>query len=174
MGSQLSKWKGWAIALLTAALVSGTGLALADAPEPASATTLTEAHNQYRSEVGVPALQGSEPLARSAQAWADQLAATNTFRHSGSRYGENLWKGTAGAYSLTERVGSWAAEKRNFRNGTFPNVSTTGNWADVGHYTQMIWKNTTEVGCGLATGNGWDVLVCQYNPPGNVRGQRPF
>jgi Cysteine-rich secretory protein family len=85
--------------------------------------------------------------------------------------GENLWAGTAGAYSYSQMVQGWGDEKQYFRAGSFPEVSSTGNWADVGHYTQMIWKNTTAVGCAVATGGGMDVLVCRYNPSGNFIGQ---
>jgi GH18 family chitinase len=126
------------------------------------------AHNKCRAQVGVPSLQWSENLAESAQQWADHLAATGEFAHSGVP--ENLAQGTAGAYSVTQLVDMWGGEKQYFKHGTFPDVSTTGRWEDVGHYTQMIWKNTTEVGCGLAHGHGNDVLVCHYNPAGNVRG----
>lgn len=140
------------------------------------AAAIATAHNHYREEVGVAPLQWSDTLAASAQAWADHLAATNRFVHSqGEGYGENIWKGTAGAYSVTDMVRAWGDEKQYFiPNGVFPDVSTTGNWADVGHYTQIIWKDTTEVGCGLATGSGWDVLVCQYAPPGNYTGESPL
>ena len=83
--------------------------------------------------------------------------------------------GTAGAFSLTEMVEAWGDEQAYFiPNRSFPDVSTTGNWADVGHYTQLIWRDTTEVGCGLATANGYDVLVCRYTPPGNYQGEAPF
>jgi len=130
------------------------------------------AHNQYRSEVGVPPLEWSANLAATAQQWADHLAQTGTFEHSGSA--ENLAQGTAGAFSVTQLVDMWGGEKQYFSYGTFPNVSTTGNWQDVGHYTQVVWRNTTEVGCGLARGNGNDVLVCHYNPAGNVIGKSVF
>lgn len=134
------------------------------------------AHNRYRDEYNLPHLTWSDTVAASAQQWANQLASSNTFEHSaGSGYGENLWRGTAGAYSTTQMVDSWGSEKQYFiPNRTFPDLSTTGNWADVGHYTQIIWRNTTEVGCALATGSGSDVLVCQYNPPGNYTGQNPY
>lgn len=137
---------------------------------------LLEVHNRYRLEVGVPQLVWSESLAAASQTWADRLATSNTFEHSQSNgYGENLWKGTAGAFSLTEMVEAWGDEQADFiPNRAFPDVSTTGNWADVGHYTQIVWRDTTEVGCGLATANGQDVLVCRYTPPGNYQGQRPF
>lgn len=138
----------------------------------AQAQEILAAHNRYRSEVGVTRLQWSDRLAASAQQWANNLAATGTFQHSGA--GENLAQGSTGFFSVTQLVDMWGGEKQHFRNGTFPNVSNTGNWADVGHYTQVVWKNTTEVGCGLASGNGNDVLVCHYNPAGNVTGQNVF
>lgn len=135
---------------------------------------ILSAHNKYRAEVGVPPLQWSNSLANSAQQWANQLAATHTFKHSG-RGGENIWMGTAGHYSRPQMVGSWGDEKRYFvSNGTFPNVSSTGNWADVGHYTQIVWRNTTEVGCAIASDGKNDYLVCQYNPAGNFIGQRVY
>jgi hypothetical protein len=162
--------------LFLAGLVSASGAGIVLADTESMETPLLEAHNQYRAEVDVPPLAWSDTLAASAQTWADQLAATDTFAHSDADgYGENIWKGTTGAYSLTSMVESWGSEQEYFiPNATFPDVSTTGNWFDVGHYTQIIWRDTTEVGCGLATGHGWDVLVCQYSPPGNYLGQKPF
>ncbi len=127
---------------------------------------------KYRAEVGVPPLQWSENLAASAQQWADHLAATGTFDHSGA--GENLAGGTTGDYSLTQLIDMWGNEKQYFKNGIFPDVSTINDWSKVGHYTQVVWRNTTEVGCGLASGHGNDVLVCQYNPAGNIIGQSVF
>ena len=131
-----------------------------------------DAHNRCRAEVGVAPLQWSDSLAASAQQWANHLAATGTFEHSHS--GENLARGTTGAYSVTRLFGMWENEKQHFVNGTFPNVSSDGNWMSVGHYTQVVWRDTTEVGCGLASGNGNDVLVCHYNPAGNMSGQNAF
>lgn len=138
----------------------------------AQAQELLDAHNHYRAEVGVPPLQWSDRLAANAQQWANHLAATGTFEHSGA--GENLAQGSAGRFSVTQLVDMWGAEKQSFKYGTFPDVSTTENWSDVGHYTQMVWRKTTEVGCGLARGNGNDILVCHYNPAGNVIGQGVF
>lgn len=129
-------------------------------------------HNKYRAEVGVPPLQWSENLAARAQQWANHLAATGKFEHS--RAGENLAQGSADTFSVTQLVDMWGGEKQFFRNGIFPDVSSSWNWEDVGHYTQVVWRNTTEVGCGLASGNGKDVLVCHYNPAGNVIGQSVF
>ena len=140
------------------------------------AQEILDAHNQYRAEVNVPPLTWSESLATDAQAWADRLAAAGGgLRHSSNRervgQGENLWAGTAGAYSYSQMVQGWGDEKQYFRAGSFPEVSSTSNWADVGHYTQIIWKNTTAIGCAVATGGGMDLLVCRYSPSGNFIGQ---
>lgn len=130
------------------------------------------AHNGYRASVGVGRLSWSTKLAREAQQWANHLAATNSCYHSNSG-GENLWEGAAGHYTYTQMVQSWGNERQYFRSGAFPHVSTTGRWEDVGHYTQMIWGGTTEMGCGCALGrDGRYRLVCRYSPAGNVMGRR--
>jgi hypothetical protein len=132
-------------------------------------------HNRARSAVRARPLAWSAELAAGAQAHAAQLARTGQLIHSSRQsrpgQGENLWMGTAGAYSTTAMVQNWAGERRFFRPGIFPNVSTTGNWADVAHYTQMIWAGTTTVGCAVQRSGRWDALVCRYSPAGNRDGQ---
>jgi hypothetical protein len=68
-------------------------------------------------------------------------------------------------------VAAWSDEKRLFFPGAFPNVSRTGRWSDVAHYTQMIWKTTTHVGCAVYRDGEWDYLICRYSPPGNRDGR---
>ena len=80
--------------------------------------------------------------------------------------------GTRGAFSLEHMMGNWASEKSMFRPGIFPNVSTTGNWSDVGHYVQIVWPGTRRVGCGIRSSARDDYLVCRYAEPGNVIGER--
>jgi hypothetical protein len=140
------------------------------------AQEILNAHNSYRSQVGVPQIAWSDTLARQSQEWANHLSSKGLFQHSGtSGQGENLWIGTSRRFSFTQMVGTWGKEKQHFVRGTFPNVSNTGNWADVGHYTQMVWRNTTQVGCaGVDGGDGNYRLVCRYVSPGNVRGQSVF
>ena len=136
---------------------------------------IVAAHNNYRAEVTSPPLQWSDALAQSAQQWADHLASIQQMQHSGQDgVGENLFMGTTRAFSFTQMVGSWGDEKANFTPGTFSDVSTTGNWMDVGHYTQVVWRNTTDVGCALASDGQNDYLVCQYSPPGNMQGESVF
>lgn len=149
----------------------------ASRPAEAFVDTVLSAHNRYRTELNLPPLQWSNELAQNAQGWADELAARGGRRleHSqGTGEGENLWMGTSGYFSYDDMVTGWGDEKQYFRPGTFPNVSTTGNWADVGHYTQIIWRDTTHVGCGLSTAGGNDILVCRYSPPGNYSGRRVY
>jgi hypothetical protein len=78
--------------------------------------------------------------------------------------------GSRGVYSIETMVSGWASEKRFFAPGTFPNVSRSGNWEDVGHYTQMIWPTTQRVGCALASTPRTDYLVCRYAGAGNIDG----
>ena len=84
---------------------------------------------------------------------------------------ENLWMGQQGRFQPEHMVAAWIDEKRLFLPGQFPNVSRTGNWYDVAHYTQMIWKTTTHVGCAIYRDGGWDYLICRYSPPGNRDGK---
>ncbi len=145
------------------------------AVQDASIKEILDAHNKYRAELNIPPLKWSDELAKHAKAWADRLAGERRMYHSsGTGEGENLWMGTSGYYSLTQMVDGWGGEKRYYRDGTFPGVSSTGNWADVGHYTQIIWRNTTEVGCAKSTGGGNDFFVCRYSPPGNYMRQKVY
>lgn len=136
---------------------------------------LLAAHNRERALVGAPPLQWDPLLARAAISYGPTLAAMGRLEHSprASRPGqrENLWRGSSRAYLPSQMVGSWTAEKRFFRPGVFPAVSTTGNWFDVSHYTQMIWRTTTRVGCGVYRTPQWDYLICRYTPPGNIDGK---
>jgi len=139
-------------------------------------TRLLSLHNRERAAAGTPPLAWDAALAQGAAAYAPELERLGRLVHSSREsrpgQGENLWMGSRGAYSLEEMVGSWAAEKSVFRPGIFPDVSASGRWEDVAHYTQMIWRGTTRVGCAVRQTARWDFLVCRYAPAGNVVGQR--
>lgn len=135
-------------------------------------------HNQERARVGVPPLVWDPALARSATSYGPALAAAGRLVHSprASRPGqrENLASAPRGMLSPEKMAGMWAAERRNFIPGVYPAVSRTGSWLDVSHYTQMVWRTTSRVGCALYTGRGHDYLICRYSPPGNIDGRRVY
>jgi hypothetical protein len=141
-------------------------------------TRLLAAHNQERAAAGVPPLTWNDDLAIQARAWANTLASTGKFEHSPDEpgkepEGENLWAGTPRAFSPESMVGLWVAEKKDYRAGTFPNNSRSGDVENVGHYTQLIWRSSGQVGCATAVGRSEEFLVCRYSRAGNVYGERP-
>lgn len=162
-------------AIGTLPIAPSRGDARTDQPHNRFAIELLDAHNAERDIFGVPRLAWSQKLAREAQGWANVLAREGRMRHAPqmerNRAGENLWMGQAGAHSASYMVGSFAAEKRDFKPGTFPHISRTGNWRDVGHFTQVVWQGTREVGCAVARNARDDFLVCRYWPAGNTYGQ---
>jgi pathogenesis-related protein 1 len=131
----------------------------------AEVETLLKLHNDARADVGVNPLAWSPKMAEQAQKWADYLASSGTFRHSDSAYGENL----AGASNLEKAVSLWLAEKATYRNRPIGRDSSAS-----GHYTQMVWSKTKLIGCGKAKGSQYTIFVCNYDPPGNMRGERPY
>lgn len=135
-------------------------------------------HNMVRGQAGVAPMQWDAGLAAAAAGYASELAQTGRWGHSPKAtrpgQGENLWMGTRGAFSPEQMVGGWLSEARWFRAGAFPAVSSTGNWADVGHYSQILWRGTTHVGCAIRSSARYDYLVCRYSPPGNVDGRMVY
>jgi hypothetical protein len=129
-------------------------------------------HNRLRGEVGARPLRWNPALAANAQRYADVLARTGQVEHA-SRAGrenerENIIVGLKTGISPLQMVQAWVRERQYFRPGTFPDVCG-GDWTRCGHFTQMIWPTTTDIGCGYATGR-FDAFVCRYSPPGNKDG----
>lgn len=175
--ASIRRLAAFAFAMLAALAVSWSAPAPADdklvTPPDRRLATILEEHNRARAEVGSPPLQWDPALAAGAAAYASQLTARG--RVHASREGrkdirENLLQSLRGQRSPREMVGVWIAERRHFRPGVFPHVSATGNWADVGHYTQIIWPTTTRLGCAIHSDARYDWTVCRYSPPGNRDG----
>uniref|UniRef100_A0A8C5R882 SCP domain-containing protein n=1 Tax=Leptobrachium leishanense TaxID=445787 RepID=A0A8C5R882_9ANUR len=120
------------------------------------------AHNAYRKQHGAPPLRLSRELCQSAQKWADHLLSLRSLKHSGTDHGENLfYKYSSSTKELP--VDSWYSEIKNYN---FGNPGFAGN---TGHFTQVVWKDSKEVGVGVATdGKGLFFVVGQYNPAGNI------
>ncbi len=176
---QFAPWIGaLGVAFATSLAVAASATAPAAPEDPHLASRILATHNAERERLEVPQLRWNVALEREAAQWAQSLSRRGVLQHAdaGMRNGtgENLWMGTAGHWPVEDMVGMFIAEKANFQPGTFPHISRTGDWADVGHYSQVVWRDTREVGCALVTGRGNDVLVCRYWPAGNVWGQKAF
>lgn len=127
------------------------------------------AHNEIRSRLDLPPLRWSDRLAAHAQEWADRLLRENSFHHrSHPVFGENLFEITGGRATSKRVVGDWASEVRDY------DYRANTCRAVCGHYTQVVWSNTREVGCAVARDASREVWVCNYNPPGNWIGERPY
>lgn len=142
-----------------------------NAPEPAVslARDMLAAHNEVRARLDVPPLRWSNRLAASAQDWAVRLLEEGQFYHRPHPvFGENLFEITGGRASADMVVSDWAGEARDYsyRANTCRGV--------CGHYTQIIWNSTREVGCAVARDQSREVWVCNYDPPGNWVGERPY
>jgi pathogenesis-related protein 1 len=144
---------------------------------PEEAREVLREHNKVRAEVGVRRVLWSQSLAAYAQNWADHLAASGCrLEHRPKTgpwrevYGENLFIGTAGHYNAIDAVKAWAGEKSLY----FGEPLSFSNVKRVGHYTQLVWRNTREIGCGKAECRGRIIIVCNYDPPGNFLGEKPY
>jgi len=122
---------------------------------------MVKKQNQMRAEALIPSfVVWSDTLANSAQEHADYLAKINVSVHSKGKYGENLFASVLDKGYL-DAVNAWYKESQNYNLST----QTCMLYGHCGHYTQLIWKQTTEVGCGKARSASWrTIIVCQYNP----------
>jgi uncharacterized protein YkwD len=162
--------------LLALPLLTVSASAQVARAEPSLAEVMLAVHNRERALVGTPPLRWNAQMAAGAADYAAKLVGLTYLEHSprASRpgQGENLSLGAAGFHSAEVMAGFWVEEKKDFVNGAFDQVSRTGNWLDVAHYTQMIWRTTTEIGCAVSTGARRTYLVCRYSPKGNRDGQK--
>lgn len=147
------------------------------------------AHNGVRASLNLPRLQWSERLSAYAQVWATTLASRYACRmqHRNEvgqdewQVGENLFWAGARHWSdgrrevepiNSKRVADlWASEARDYDYAS--NQCRAG--AQCGHYTQMVWRDTQELGCAAALcGDLGQIWVCNYSPSGNWLGQQPY
>jgi pathogenesis-related protein 1 len=127
----------------------------------------------------LPELTWSSGAAAVAQAWADGCS----YQHNPGRgdRGENIAASAPpGRWGIADVVGAWAGEMQDYDYAS--NTCPAGK--QCGHYTQIVWRNTLRVGCAhrICESNSpfgpqapsWDFWVCDYEPPGNWVGQRPY
>lgn len=147
------------------------------------ADVLLPAHNQVRGAVTqpanytdtwapLPALAWSAALETSAQTWANYLRDSKNcepLNDDTSAFGENVAGGTVG-FTALGAFNLWAAEKSAY---VYNPVYAFDN--NTGHYTQIVWRSTSAVGCAMARcASGYLVHVCHYDPAGNVVNGRPY
>ena len=160
----------------TAARAAVGAPAAADLPatglSPQDINAITAHHNKVRADVGVGPMTWSPRIAGYAQQWAEQLAISGcSMKHrSPNVYGENLFQGTFGAFTAVDAAKAWETEKKDYSGGAL----TDTNWAPAGHYTQMVWRQTTALGCGQAICRNTLIVACNYDPPGNMIGRKPY
>jgi pathogenesis-related protein 1 len=127
------------------------------------------AHNAVRATQSIRPLIWSDKLAAHAQNWADTLLARGEFIHRpNSPYGENLFEIEGARASPEEVVGAWSSESRDY------DYAANRCRKVCGHYTQIVWASTKEVGCAVARNARREIWVCNYDPPGNYIGKRPY
>lgn len=171
-------------------------------PESGRLVGITAAHNAVRAAVQttppLPPLVWSQTIADYAQQWATSLATSmcaqpqhrSAAELEAKDYGENLATfGSGGllqaASTAQQAVNAWAAEEACWTYGTiqgtekcdvtcYTNLHSDG----CGHYTQVVWRASTQLGCGVAScKNGAlseDIWICNYAPAGNFIGRAPY
>ncbi|MFO0693921.1 MAG: CAP domain-containing protein [Polyangiales bacterium] len=160
-----------------------TNAAAADAGAPTSATTelsgfardMLAAHDAARAAVSpaprtpLPAMTWDPSLATLAQAWADRCP--NGHRPNNA-HGENMYFSSEATAGAREAVTAWVSEAAHYDYASGRCVRDgEANWAYCGHHTQVVWRDTTRVGCGIRTdcrGRFPTVVVCNYEVGGNV------
>ncbi|XP_031495349.1 pathogenesis-related protein 1-like [Nymphaea colorata] len=155
------------LALVDLALLLG----LATNPSHAqnSPQDFLDPHNAARAAVGVGPLAWDDTVASYAQAYADQRAADCALMHSGGQYGENIYWNSGDA-DAADAVSYWVSEEAYY---DYNSNSCIGG--ECLHYTQVVWRDTMYLGCAKVTcDSGGTFITCNYDPPGNIIGERPY
>ncbi len=130
-----------------------------------------DAHNRWRSQVGVGPIEWDKNLEKFAAQWAVELGKKGCkMKHRpNNEYGENLYWSSGRTFEPTYTVDSWGSEIKDYDGKV-----CCQNDVVVGHYTQIVWRTTTQVGCAAIKCGTQIIVVCNYNPAGNWVGQHPY
>lgn len=132
-------------------------------PNSSFQSEILSVHNQLRSNHRVGPLEWDYDLQNSAQEFANNYVCNGHLEHSNLPFGENLALG----YNTTSAVSAGYNEIKFYDYGD-PTFSQK-----TGHFTQLVWKNTTKLGCAFVRCGTFygQYTVCEYDPPGNIVGQ---
>uniref|UniRef100_A0A0E0LGN5 SCP domain-containing protein n=1 Tax=Oryza punctata TaxID=4537 RepID=A0A0E0LGN5_ORYPU len=168
--------KGASFAVVMAAMAMVLAMTATTSTAQSTTADIVNIHNAARSAVGVPPLSWDDNLAAYAQSYANQRAGDCRLEHSDRnnyQYGENLsWSPSVQTWTAASSVNQWVEEKSSY---DYASNSCIGG-AMCGHYTQVVWRDTTAVGCAAVAcnGNRGVFFICSYYPAGNVQNQRPM
>ena len=130
-----------------------------------------DAHNAARAQVGVANITWDNTVATYALNYANSRKSDCNLVHSSGPYGENLAKGSSGTFTGVTAVNMWVNEKQYYDY----NTNSCINGGQCLHYTQVVWRNSVRLGCArVQCTNGWWFVTCNYDPPGNYVGQKPY
>lgn len=133
------------------------------------------AHNLVRAAKFELPLAWNFQLEKYARWWAGQRKGDCKLQHSfpedDFKLGENIFWGSGSAWRPLDAVTSWASEVKYYTYAT--NSCEAGQMC--GHYTQIVWRNTQRMGCARVVCDNGDIfMTCNYDPPGNYVGERPY
>lgn len=171
------KYARMAALLAGSVLVSASVVpARADTALPDATVKAATVHNDYRARHGVPDLLPSAELEKGAQAWADR----GEFEHSDwqtRKAGENLYASSEPCTEgdLKKATDLWYSEIKDYDFSHPDTVAADQKEFDkgVGHFTQVVWKGSKELGVGIASHPGKRykcLIVARYSPSGNYMG----
>ena len=133
-------------------------------------SSLLAEHNSLRKSHQVNSLTRDSDIEKIAQQYAEQCVELESTSSSDNTYngealGENIYRGNYLTIYGDEISSIWYSEISNY------NFSKPGFYSNAGHFTQIVWKSTTKIGCGAACNDTatFCVVVCNYYPKGNTK-----
>ncbi len=131
-------------------------------------------HNLERESLGLPELEWSEELQESAQLLTKTMAFKDKHEGGNTSYGENSWSGENNGATFEEIFKLWSAGKDYFLADQPVPLSCSKAWDQCSGYSQIVWSNTTHIGCAAAASMENDYIVCHYSPAGNIQDQKAY
>ncbi|KAL2232786.1 pathogenesis-related protein PR-1-like [Sesamum indicum] len=144
----------------------------AAAKPPSDAQQFLSVQNAARAALKLPPLVWDPKIARYAAWYANQRRADCELEHSNGPYGENIFWGSGNRWTAAQAAAAWVSERREYNY--WSNSCVYGQ--ECGHYTQIVWKDTRRMGCArvVCYGGRGVFMICNYDPPGNYIGERPY